>query len=104
MQKLITVIMCLVLSGCGAAQYTANTTASVGLDRGFSYSSNKNQENLKAKGTLEAGKLSFEVETTATTPESAIAAALQTNLELLKLLNSAMAAGLAAGTKGVPVK
>ena len=87
----LTLWMTLLMSGCTTAQYSASTEASFSKDGTWSYKSSKNQENFKAKIAEAAdGSKSVEVETTATTPESAVAAALQTNLEALKSLSAAM--------------
>lgn len=81
------------LSACGVSQYTANTTASVSPGNGFAYSSNKNQENLDATGDMNPdGTVHFTVKTTATTPDAAIAAALQSNLEAQKQLTAILQA------------
>ena len=83
--KYLLIALSLLLVGCGASNFTANTTASVNPANGFAYSSNKNQENLKATGEMSKdGTIKFSVETNASTPEAAIAAALQSNLELQK--------------------
>lgn len=79
------------MGGCSAANYLGSTEASFNKDGTWSYKSNKNQENFKAKLATDAsGASSVEVETTASTPEAAIAAALQSNLEALKALNESL--------------
>lgn len=87
--------------GCATVSkdFTARTVASANKD-GFAYDSTKNQENLKASGEIDpvTGAMKFSVETTATTPEAAIAAALEAqkaSLELInKLLDKAMSAAV----------
>jgi hypothetical protein len=106
----VMVLVAVAFGGCGVnQQYTAMTTASANKD-GFSYSSSKNQEQFKGMGDFDpaTGKLHFEVSTTASTPEAAIAAALQSNLELQKQLGLILQtviplvekAGLSAATGG----
>jgi len=89
-------------AGCAtvAKDFTASTTASYKAgDTMLDYSSTKNQENFKANITLdpETGKVTgLNVETTATTPESAIAAtaiARQKELEFLQKLLDRIPAG-----------
>lgn len=115
MKRLIATMMVLaVLAGCQTAkQLTANTNASVSPATGFQFNSNKNQENLKAHGKMSPdGALEFDVETTATTPESAIAAAAASfkaamdtwskGLEMIApIVQQALAAG--AASQGVPL-
>jgi hypothetical protein len=110
MKTIVTVglLAVLLLGGCSASNYLGNTKASYSAANGFSYESNKNQEGLKASGEVNTdGSAKFSVETTATTPEAAIAAALQTNIltqqNIAKLIDAAIAAGQLAATKGVPV-
>lgn len=99
--------------GCGVSQYTANTTASANKD-GFNYTSNKNQESLHATGEIDpgTGNMKFDVTTTATTPEAAIAAAMQTNLKIQEQISAILqsllpliqaAAKAAAASKGIPL-
>jgi phosphoenolpyruvate carboxylase len=91
--------------GCGVNQYTATTKASYENGNWY-WLSNKNQENLKAKlGKDRDGNPIFEIETTATTPEAAIAAAMQSFAlvqqqfaELLKQLGPLLKAGALAGS------
>ena len=87
-------------AGCGVSQYTASTKVTYDGKTWF-YESNKNQEGLKAKLNKDG---SAEIETTASTPEAAIAAALQSNLELQKqigaLLQVLLPMAKAAATKG----
>jgi hypothetical protein len=94
--------------GCmGVDKYTARTTVhykAPGVEA--DYDSNKNQENFKAKVGFDAqGKINaLDIETTATTPEAAIAAALQSNAQILKsvndLLNTVLPLIKTAATKG----
>jgi hypothetical protein len=81
------VILLLLLSSCTASQYLGKTVATANKD-GFYYESNKNQEGMNAQGKINpaTGEMAFDVKTTSTTPEAAIAAALQTNLEAQKQL------------------
>ena len=78
------------LGGCStvAKDFTARTVAVASKD-GFSYDSTKNQEKLKASGEIDpnTGVMKFSVETTATTPESAIAAALEAQKATMELIN-----------------
>jgi len=101
------------LAGCSvlgfkADQFSANTTASANKE-GFSYSSNKNQENLSADGEFDpaTGKTKFTVKTTASTPEAAIAAALQANAMAITAFSEIMKVVIplakAAATKGAPI-
>lgn len=104
------------LVGCStvAKDFTAMTTATANKD-GFYYQSTKNQEALKASGEIDpaTGKMSFDVSTTATTPEAAIAAALSVQAAQTALISklmdqvSALASQLSAVAKQaapVPVK
>jgi len=85
------------LSGC-AKQFLGSTEASYG---DYSYSSTKNQENLKASFTKDKdGMTTFTIETTATTPEAAIAAAAQAyarSIEMLTGVIDKLTAGAKAG-------
>lgn len=108
MKTLLSIGLCLVLllGGCTASQYLGKTVASVGGPNGFKWESNKNQEGLKASGKLNPdGAVEFSIETTSTTPDAAIAAALQGNLaaqqNIGKLIDVGAAAGQAFATKGV---
>ena len=69
------------LSWCGIDRYLANTEIQY---KDFHYSSRKNQEGLKASGQFDSqgNILSFNVETTASTPESAIAAVAASTAQL----------------------
>lgn len=100
-------------TGCSTAdQYLGSTEASYDAPgvKGY-YKSNKNQQGFKASMVLgEDGKMrTLNVETTATTPEAAIAAAAMTNLEIIKQYNATMqmlmpliTKGLAGGGVSVP--
>ena len=89
------------ISGCGVRQYTASTKVTYDGKSWF-YESNKNQEGLKARLSADG---SAEIETTASTPEASIAAALQSNLEMQKQIGAMLQVLLpmmkAAATKGV---
>ena len=87
---LIAAFLSLLLSAsCGVNQYTATTKAAYNAETGsWSYESNKNQENFEAKIGELKGKPVLEVRTTASTPEAAIAAALQSNLEISKQISA----------------
>jgi hypothetical protein len=93
--------VCLSLTvGCGATYFTANTTATIAKDGSMSWSSNKNQENLKASFTRKDGNIeSFTIETTATTPEAAIAAAMQSMGRMMDTLNALAAQLVPAAAK-----
>ncbi len=69
--------------GC-VSMFTATTEATYTPGGALTYKSSKNQENFKAKVELdESGKLrGFDVTTTATTPEAAIAAAAKALSEI----------------------
>ncbi len=73
----LTLVFALSLTqGCGASFFSCSTEASYNKDGEWSYKSCKNQENFHAKiGKDSQGNPTAEVETTATTAESAIAAA-----------------------------
>jgi hypothetical protein len=92
MKESLLIIMLLSLGGC-AQMFACTTTASYELGK-WSYSSCKNQENFKAHLLLDPqGRLvGFDIETNATTPEAATAAALQVSLESLKMANGALQA------------
>jgi hypothetical protein len=99
-KKLITMlILTLAISGCATVdKYLGSTKASYSLGN-LNWESNKNQENLKAKFTQSPdGTTNFEIETTATTPESAMAAVAMVNLEYMKLVSS-LVDKLMAGVK-----
>jgi len=66
----------ILLSGCSTTWFSCQTVATYNKDGEWSYKSCKNQENFKAYvGTDKNGRQFIEVETTATTAESAIIAA-----------------------------
>lgn len=94
----------LAMSGCTtvAKDFTARTVASASKD-GFAYDSTKNQENLKASGEIDPvnGVMKFSVETTATTPESAIAAQAAAHAQSLELISKLLDKVL-AGAGGIP--
>ena len=83
--------------GC-ARQFLGSTEASYG---DYTYSSTKNQENLKADFSKSPdGTTTFKIETTATTPEAAIAAAAQAyarSIELLSGVIEKLSSGAKAG-------
>ena len=89
-------------SGCGANFFTANTTASYELPNGekLYYTSNKDQQGFKVHmGAGPDGKLRIlDIESTATTPEMAIAAAMASMAKLVDTLN-ALVSQLAATAK-----
>jgi hypothetical protein len=101
--------------GCGINQFTARTVASYEVPNGtkIHYDSNKNNEGFKAKlGLNPDGSLNaLDLETTATTPESAVAAALQGQLKLYAIFEAliplikAAAAGAGGGMPipGIPI-
>lgn len=84
----------LLLAGCATVQkdFTARTTATYSPTAGISYDSTKNQENFKAhvKFAPDGKVTELDVETTATTPEAAIAAAQQSQAQALKIANDAL--------------
>ena len=83
---IIAALLVILLSMAGCAQMNLGSTKITYKD--FTYDSNKNQENLKAKGKINpaTGLLEFEVETTAVTPEAAIAASAAAQLRLIELM------------------
>jgi hypothetical protein len=85
-------LACLFLSGCGASFFACTTEASFNKDGTWAYKSCKNQENMKVKITEQAnGRTVAELETTATTPEAAIAAASNALASMTKMLTDLMA-------------
>ena len=89
----LTLLLC---SCSGADKMLGSTEASYG---DLHYKSNKNQETLKAKASKNAdGTFAFEIETTATTPEAAMAYTAQMNLQAWKLV-SALVDKLMAGAQ-----
>ena len=107
MKKIIvTLVMSLVLvSGCASAdKFLGSTTASYTPGGQLYYNSNKNQEGFKAHTTFDpkTGNLTgLDIETKATTPESAIAAALESQKAALELINKILEKALAAAG-GIP--
>lgn len=90
-----------ILSGCGASYFSASTTASYEQGKLY-YTSTKNQENFHANaGFDDQGNLkSLDVTTTATTAESAIAAAMQSLSKLIDVLTEQLKAASAAAMAG----
>lgn len=87
------IALLLSLAGC-AQMFACTTNANYEVGK-WSYSSCKNQENFKAYLVLDAeGRIKgLNIETTATTPEAATAAALAIGLEALKIAQGAMKVG-----------
>jgi len=98
-------VVLLSITGC-ASMFTSETVASYELAPDgtvkANYRSGKNQEGFRARVALDrAGNVTgFDLQTTATTPEAAIAAAVQVQLlqmqlleKLLPLIEKAAAAG-----------
>jgi hypothetical protein len=97
----IALAMLLWLTACGASFFACTTKASFNKDGTWSYESCKNQENFKAKITEnDKGRTTAEVETTATTPEAAIAAAMQSLAKLIDTIVPLLKEAIAIGTKG----
>lgn len=98
----------LALNGCGANFFACTTKASYNADGTWSYESCKNQENFKAKiGKDAKGQPEAEISTSASTPEAAIAAALQSQIKmqeqfgkLIDLVGPLISKGAAAGAIG----
>lgn len=90
--KILTLTVSMLFVGCAtvAKDYTASTSASYQAgDTSLKYDSTKNQENFKADIVIDpaTGKLTqLHVETTATTPEAAIAATAKANAATAALL------------------
>jgi len=83
-----------------ASQFLGSTKASYS-DAGLNWDSNKNQENLDAEFEKKAdGSTKFKIKTTATTPESSIAAMAAAFSEQSKLLNSLLEKILAGAQTG----
>ena len=105
-------VIVLFVSGCGlvgfkADQFTAQTKAAANKD-GFSYESGKNQENLAATGEMNKdGTFKFTVNTTSSTPEAAIAAALQANAQAMQVMSELfkelIPLAKSAATRGAPL-
>jgi len=92
------VLFCLyLLSGC-ASMYLGTTEVSF-KDGEWKYSSNKNQTDLAAEiGTDAKGKPFAKIKTTSTTPEAAMAAALQAQLLYGQIIQDLLKAGAAGAT------
>ena len=89
----------LVVSGC--ASWYLGTTKATYDGKTFFWESSKNQEGLKATlGKDKDGNPIATIETTATTPEAAIAAAAEALKEAFVVLKDAMAMAKAAASKG----
>ena len=90
--------------GCSASHFACTTEASFNKDGTWSYKSCKNQENMKVKISEDAqGRTVAELETTASTPEAAIAAAsssLAKMADLLSALIPLLQKATAVATKG----
>ena len=103
--KAITVLILVALSGCSTADnYLGRTVASYEMMEAgpkILWDSTKNHQGFKATIGLSAGKVvSLSIETTSSTPESATAAALETNKKLVDLLQQSIATGQSIATKG----
>ena len=96
MKRLMIGLMLLATTGCAtvAKDYTASTSAHYKSgDTEIAYDSTKNQENFKAHITIDpaTGKVTgLDVETSASTPEAAIAATAQANAATARLLEKLM--------------
>lgn len=90
------------INGC-ASMYLGETTATFETPGGLkgSYKSNKNQQDFSATATVGPdGKITgVEIKTSASTPEAAIAAALQAQTETLKMVGPLIQKGAAFATK-----
>ena len=93
MKTLAISTLVLLIGGCStvAKDYTASTSASyIGGDApALKYDSTKNQENFKAHVTVDplTGKITgLDIETTANTPEAAIAATAKANAAVAAVL------------------
>ena len=100
---MLVAIALLALNGCSTVKdNTASTSARFkNVDNEIEYNSNKNQENFKADVTLdpETGKITgLHVETTATTPEAAMAATAKANAATATLLEKLL--GLMVNSAG----
>lgn len=94
------IILLLSLAGGCAEMLACKTVIAYRADGSWEYQSCKNQENLKAElGLSDQGKLNkLNVQTTALTPEAAIAGALQVQTELLRQLLPILQKGAMGGT------
>ena len=99
----------LAISGCSASSYLGTTKASYIPGGAVNYESNKNNEGFHAKIELaEKGNIkAFDISTTATTPESAIAAVAAAQAAMMKAFTDVMqmvgpliTKGLAGGATG----
>ena len=94
-----------IIGGCASVdKYLATTTASYTPGGQFYYQSNKNQEGFHAVVKLDAdGKVKeLDIQTKATTPEAAMAAALSANAAMLETLNSLIKSLMAAKPPVMP--
>lgn len=103
MNKYIVITAFLFLfSGCSASHFACTTEASFNKDGTWSYKSCKNQENMKVSISEDAkGRTRAELETTASTPEAAIAAASNSLAKMADLLSALIPLLQKAATKGV---
>lgn len=107
---LLAFLLAIALSTGCASMYLGSTEACYKTADGteICYKSNKNQESFSAKVGLDAatGKLNnLDIQTTATTPESAIAATAQFNMKLLEFaerMSQQIATKGAGGAGGAP--
>ena len=84
-------LACLLLISCGtqAKDYLGETEVRISKDGEWYYKSNKNQELLKASiGTDQSGRPNATIETTASTPEAAIANVAAAQARLAETLNN----------------
>ena len=85
------------LTGC--ANMFLGSTEVTFKDGEWKYSSNKNQQDLAAEiGTDPRGKPFAKIQTTSTTPDAAIAAALQAQVIQSKIIQDLLRAGATAAT------
>lgn len=92
-------IFIILLSGCGASFYSAETIASYKAPNGveIKYQSTKEQQNLKFNFDPKSGEIRLSVEH-ANTQESAINAALQNNVINSQIIKDLVSKGLHAAT------
>ena len=90
------------LSGCSTAKdFLGETKASYSKEAGFSWVSNKNQQDLEASGQINPdGTANFSIKTTSVTPDSVIAAVSQIQLKMTAILEKLTDMAQAAATKG----
>jgi len=94
-------VSCILVSGCGASFFACTTEASFNADATWKYKSCKNQENLKAEvGQDKNGHPYGKIETTASTPEASIAAAMQSLAKLIDTIVPLLEKAVAVGSKG----